>query len=170
GAFWFDDTEGGEERLGQIFRYLPDTNTLELFYEGTKPKKMHKPDNVVVTPWGDLWFAENGGGSDRIMGITPEGQVYAFASNRLNISELAGPCFSPDGQTFFVNIQDPGVTLAIWGPFVRPNTGARSRMARAMPPESLGPDISGELADAAERHGMSRLEVAAYDRLGVSPA
>jgi secreted PhoX family phosphatase len=170
GAFWFDDTEGGEERLGQIFRYLPDTDTLELFYEGTKPKKMHNPDNVVVTPWGDLWFAENGGGSDRIMGITPEGQVYAFASNRLNISELAGPCFSPDGQTFFVNIQDPGVTLAIWGPFVRQNTGARSRMARAMPPESLGPDISGELADAAERHGMSRLEVAAYDRLGVSPA
>lgn len=170
GAFWFDDTEGGEERLGQIFRYLPDTDTLELFYEGTKSKKMHKPDNVVVTPWGDLWFAENGGGSDRIMGITPEGQVYAFASNQLNISELAGPCFSPDGQTFFVNIQDPGVTLAIWGSFVRPNTGARSRMARAMPPEGLGPDISGELADAAERHGMSRLEVAAYDRLGVSPA
>jgi secreted PhoX family phosphatase len=131
---------------------------------------MEKPDNIVVTPWGDLWFAENGGGSDRIMGITPDGQVYEFARNRLNISELAGPCFSPDGQTFFVNIQTPGVTLAIWGSFVRPNTGARSRIAQAMPPESLGPDISVELVEAAERHGMSRLEVAAYDRLGVSPA
>ena len=170
GAFWFDDTEGGEKRLGQVFRYLPDTNTLELFYEGTEAKQMEKPDNVVVTPWGDLWFAENGGGSDRIMGITPDGQVYAFARNRSNTSEFAGPCFSPDGQTFFVNIQDPGVTLAIWGAFVRPNTGARSRMARATPPEGLGPDISGELAEAAKRHGMSRLEVAAYDRLGVSPA
>jgi secreted PhoX family phosphatase len=104
------------------------------------------------------------------MGITPDGRVYAFARNRLNISEFAGPCFSPDGQTFFVNIQDPGVTLAIWGSFVRPKTAGRSRMAGAMPPESLGPDISGELAEAAERHGMSRLEVAAYDRLGVSPA
>jgi hypothetical protein len=39
-----------------------------------------------------------------------------------------------------------------------------------MPPESLTPDIPGELAEAAERHGMSHLEVAAYDRLGVSPA
>ncbi len=171
GAFWFDDTEGGEEQLGQVFRYLPATNTLELFYEGTKAEKMQKPDNIFVTPWGDLWFAEDGGGSDRIMGIAPDGRAYEFARNRLNTSdEFAGPCFSPDGQTFFVNIQTPGVTLAIWGPFVRPNTGARSRMARAMPPESLGPDISGELAEAAERHGMSRLEVAAYDRLGVSPA
>jgi uncharacterized protein len=26
GAFWFDDTNGGEKRLGQIFRYLPATN------------------------------------------------------------------------------------------------------------------------------------------------
>jgi secreted PhoX family phosphatase len=169
-AFWFDDTEGGEGRLGQVFRYLPDTQTLELFYEGTQDTNMKSPDNIVMTPWGDLWFAEDGTGWDRIMAITPGGQVYAFASNRLNDSEFAGPCFSPDGQTFFVNIQDPGVTLAIWGSFVRPKTAGRSRMAGAMPPESLGPDISGELAEAAERHGMSRLEVAAYDRLGVSPA
>ena len=41
------------------------------------------------------------------MGITPEGQVYLFASNRLNDSEFAGPTFSPDGNTFFVNFQTP---------------------------------------------------------------
>ncbi len=38
-AFWFDDTNGGENRLGQIFRYFPATNTLELFYEGNDPNK-----------------------------------------------------------------------------------------------------------------------------------
>ena len=126
---------------------------------------MESPDNVVVTPWGDLWFAENGYARDRIVGITPDGQVYVFASNRLNISEFAGPCFAPDGQTFFVNIQQPGVTLAVWGPFARA-TGQR-RMARAAPPEGVAPEVSGELAEAAERHGLNPLTVAAFDRLGV---
>ena len=59
GAFWFDDTIGGEARLGQIFLYLPASNTLELFYEVTEPGKIESPDNIVVTPWGDLWFAED---------------------------------------------------------------------------------------------------------------
>ena len=47
------------------------------------------PDNIVVTPWGDLWFAEDGGGENRIVGITPDGQVYKFASN--NTSEFCEP-------------------------------------------------------------------------------
>jgi hypothetical protein len=41
-------------------------------------------------------------------------------------------------------------------------------MAVAPPPAHLGPQISGELAEAAERHGLTALEAAAYDRLGVS--
>jgi secreted PhoX family phosphatase len=167
-AFWFDDTEGGEGRLGQVFRYLPDTQTLELFYEGTQDTNMKSPDNIVVTPWGDLWFAEDGTGRDRIMAITPGGQVYAFASNRLNDSEFAGPCFSPDGQTFFVNIHDPGMTFAVWGPFTQPSAAAKQQMALAAPPEFMKPEISAELAEAAEQFGMSELEAAAYDRLGVS--
>ena len=40
-------------------------------------------------------------------------------------------------------------------------------MGVAAPPKSLAPNVSGELAEAAERHGMSTLEAAAYDRLGV---
>jgi secreted PhoX family phosphatase len=31
--------------------------------------------------------------------------------------ELAGATFSPDGETLFVNIQTPGITFAIWGPW-----------------------------------------------------
>jgi secreted PhoX family phosphatase len=30
-------------------------------------------------------------------------------------SELSGVCFSPDGKIMFVNIQYPGMTLAITG-------------------------------------------------------
>jgi hypothetical protein len=44
-------------------------------------------------------------------------------------------------------------------------------MAVAAPPEFMRPEISGELAEAAEaagRLGMSTLEAAAYDRLGAS--
>jgi secreted PhoX family phosphatase len=172
GAFWFDDTIGGEARLGQIFRYLPASNTLELFYEGTEPGKMESPDNIVVTPWGDLWFAEDeaveGDTVNRVMGITPDRQVYVFARNRLNDSEFAGPTFSADGGTFFVNYQNPGITFAIWGPF-RPKSGRRQRqMAVASPPKSMMPNVSGELAEAASRHGMSTLEAAAFERLGVS--
>jgi secreted PhoX family phosphatase len=165
GAFWFDDTAGGEKRLGQVFRYLPATETLELFYEGTDANNMESPDNIVVTPFGDLWFAEDGDGENRVMGITPDGQVYAFASN--NLSEFAGPTFAPDGKTFFVNIQGEGQTFAIWGPFARRNASRQRLMAVAAPPEMLAPRISGELAEAADRFGMSQLEAAAYDRLGV---
>ena len=171
GAFWFDDTIGGEARLGQIFRYLPRSNTLELFYEGTEPGNMESPDNIVVTPWGDLWFAEDeaidGDFVNRVMGITPDGQVYPFASSRLNDSEFAGPTFSPDGNTFFVNFQNPGITFAIWGPFRRTNRRRQRQMAVAAPPEFMAPVVSGELAEAAEKFGMSNLEAAAYQSLGV---
>ena len=37
--------------------------------------------------------------------------------NVINDSEFAGACYSPDGQTLFVNIQSPGYTFAIWGPW-----------------------------------------------------
>lgn len=172
GAFWFDDTNGGENRLGQIFRYFPETNTLELFYEGNDPEKIESPDNITITPWGDLWFAEDeavdGNSINRIMGITPEGQVYKFARNVKSDSEFAGPTFSPGGNTFFVNIQNPGLTLAIWGPFRSPNSARQQQMSYAAPPKEFAPQISGELAEAAGRYGMSTLEAAAYDRLGVS--
>jgi secreted PhoX family phosphatase len=40
-------------------------------------------------------------------------------SNPYTSSELAGVCFSPDGNTMFVNIQYPGKTLAITGDWSR---------------------------------------------------
>lgn len=117
GVFWFPDTNGGAEGLGQIFRYSPESETLELFFEAGNKSEMERPDNLTVAPWGDLWFVEDGEGIDRIMGITPGGIAYEFGRNSLNLSELSGPCFSPDGRTFFVNIYDPGITVAVWGPF-----------------------------------------------------
>jgi uncharacterized protein len=181
GVFWFDDTIGGEQRLGQIFRLFPsggygDTgDTLELFYEGTDRNNIESPDNIVITPWGDLWFAEDEtieGGDDRnrIVGVTPEGETYVFARNVNSDSEFAGPTFAPDGRTFFVNTQTDGLTFAIWGPFARRSSTRQMKMAVAAPPAHLAPQVSGELAEAANKFGMSQLEAAAYDRLGVKLA
>jgi hypothetical protein len=167
GAFWFSDTAGGEARLGQIYRYAPATETLELFFEATDANDMESPDNIVVTPWGDLWFCEDGDGEQRVMGITPHGKVYKFASNRLNESEFAGCTFGPDG-TFYVNIQSPGLTFVINGPFRGHQPGRTRRLAAASPPRRFAPRLSGELGEAARRHGLTELEAAAYERLGVA--
>jgi secreted PhoX family phosphatase len=40
-----------------------------------------------------------------------------MARNAVNGSELAGAVFSPDGSTLFLNIYDPGLTVAITGPW-----------------------------------------------------
>jgi uncharacterized protein len=175
GAFWFDDTQGGEARRGQIYRLLPGpegvagADTLELFFESTDLNTLDLPDNIIVTPWGDIWCAEDGGGENRIVGVTPEGGTYVFARNaHPDMNEFAGPTFAPDGRTFFVNVQDPGTTFAIWGPFARRNHARQRQMAHADPPAGYAPVISRELVEAAERYGLTRLEAAAYDRLGVS--
>jgi secreted PhoX family phosphatase len=181
GTFWFDDTAGSEGRLGQIYRYLPASNTIELFYEGTDKNRLESPDNITAAPWGDLWVVEDGDYGNRIIGFTPEDRSYVFANNRMPFqsspgvtdgsrgerSKFAGLTFSPDRSTFFVNIQSPGITYAIWGPF-KPRDASRQRMmAHAEPPRWLRPDVSGELSEAPQRYGMSELEAAAFDRLGV---
>jgi secreted PhoX family phosphatase len=174
GAFWFDDTAGGEARLGQIFRYLPRSNRLELFLEGSSPGQMESPDNMTITPWGDLWFVEDGAGSQRVMGVTPGGDTYVFAENRFvgaeegDATELAGPTFAPDGRTFFVNLYDPGHTLAITGPFkARRREGGR-RLAAAGPRHAHAPGVTGQLAEYAAKNGRSPWEAAAFQALGAS--
>lgn len=125
GEFYFTATSGGNKRLGQIWRYRPgstasDGGTIELFVESPGQNILDYPDNIVMTPWGDLFCCEDGVSAvKRLVGITPQGEIYPFAQNALNSQELAGVCFSPDGQTMFVNLYHPGMTFAIWGPWER---------------------------------------------------
>lgn len=168
GALWFADTAGGQLRLGQLFRYLPASNTLELFYEGDDAARTESPDNLAVAPWGDLWFVEDAEETRHVRGVTPAGSVYEFARTRL--SELAGPTFGPDGRSFFLNLLGAGLTVGVSGPFALTSAAGRRQMAAAAPPPGLRPRVSGALAEAARRHGMSPLEAAAYERLGVALA
>jgi len=43
--------------------------------------------------------------------------MYVLAMNARSDSEFAGVTFSPDGGTLFVNLQKPGLTFAIKGPW-----------------------------------------------------
>ena len=88
-----------------------------LVFESTSREILERPDNICVSPRGGVVITEDGSGTDYIRVLTPEGRMFDFAENVANGSELAGPTFSPDGNTLFVNIQRPGATYAIWGPW-----------------------------------------------------
>ncbi|MBD2196911.1 MULTISPECIES: alkaline phosphatase PhoX [Calothrix] len=126
GLIYFISTQGGPKAVdsrdrgnGQIWVYNPRKETLTLLIEASPTGDvLDEPDNVTVSPFGDLFLCEDGGGdSQYVVGVNEEGEIYQFAFNNLNDSEFAGACFSPDGKTLFVNIQSPGITYAISGPW-----------------------------------------------------
>lgn len=130
-SVYFAMTNGGAAQLGQVFRYRPSLYegtirekeqppSLELFSEPNNSELVRNCDNLTVAPWGDLVVCEDASGICRVIGITPQGEYYVIAAGGQN-GELAGACFSPDGTTLFVNVQSPGYTVAITGPWsVRP--------------------------------------------------
>lgn len=126
GYVYLNATNGGDKSLGQVWRYQPkgpDKGELVLLFESRAKDILWNPDNLCVTPRGGLVLCEDTYGGDcYLRGLTPKGELFSFARNiyaGLEESEFAGACFSPDGQTLFVNMQLPGVTLAIWGPWER---------------------------------------------------
>ena len=63
-------------------------------------------------------LCEDGGGTEFVPGLTPGGEIFRFASNDLNDSEWAGATFEPKNRNWrFVNLQTPGITFAITGPW-----------------------------------------------------
>lgn len=127
-SVFFACTNGGRDMTGQVFRYVPGPfegtvdearfpGRLELFIEPNDSNLIENADNITVAPWGDLMVCEDRKGECRLVGVTPQGRTYLFGHNVWNSSEFAGACFSPDGTTLFVNIQSPGATLAITGPW-----------------------------------------------------
>jgi hypothetical protein len=138
GELYFACTNGGAGKLGQIMRYRPSAEEgqpgeagkpgrLQLFVEPTDQKVMEMCDNLTVSPWGHLFVCEDKiGGLNYLRAVTPNGKTYTMARNAMpgsgdvaSNSELAGVCFSPDGTTLFVNIYQPGTTLAVTGPWSR---------------------------------------------------
>ncbi|MBI1199093.1 MAG: DUF839 domain-containing protein [Phenylobacterium sp.] len=140
GELYFTCTSGGPARFGQIMRYRPsrfegdaretdEPGRLQLFVESADRRLMNMCDNLSVAPWGHLMVCEDKaepGGVNYLKGVTPEGKVYTMGRQaqpgRSDVganTELAGACFSPDGSTLFVNVYEPGMTVAIVGPWGR---------------------------------------------------
>jgi secreted PhoX family phosphatase len=97
---------------------------------------LNAPDNVTVSPRGGIVLCEDGSGREYLHGLTPDGEIFRFAENNIFLppefqaskgysgdftgSEWAGATFEPKaGNWLFVNIQSPGVTFAITGPWSR---------------------------------------------------
>lgn len=129
GELYFACTNGGKIGAGQIFRYIPgklegtdeeakSPGKLELFAEPNDREILKNCDNLAVSPWGDVILCEDHK-HPFLVGITPQGECYKLAENVGYESELAGGVFSPSGRTYFVNLQSPGITLAITGPWKR---------------------------------------------------
>jgi secreted PhoX family phosphatase len=126
--FAFTCTNGGRAALGQVFTYKPSPfegttqerdvpGELTLIAESDRHSLLKNADNLVMAPWGDLIVCEDTSEHCGLVGIRPDGSQYAIADNAYVHAELAGACFSPDGEILFVNLQQRGITLAITGPW-----------------------------------------------------
>jgi secreted PhoX family phosphatase len=130
GVIWFVSSFGGgpdaeeeEDRSaaahgGQIWRYDPRRDRLELVVRFEQADDFEGPDNITVSPYGFAVMCTDGE-DDRqfVAGITPDGGTFPIAFNQFSDDEFAGACFSHDGRTLFVNVQEPGTTFAITGPW-----------------------------------------------------
>ncbi|WP_127502407.1 alkaline phosphatase PhoX [Actinoplanes solisilvae] len=144
GGVTFVASEAGDHENGQVWRYEPaghDTGTLRLLFESPNPATLNQPDTVGVSPDGLLLLAEDGDGEDEAGGdnylrvLTPAGGVVNLARviepldlhywspedfpepGPTGASELAGAAFTADGRHLFINLQYPGVTCVITGPW-----------------------------------------------------
>lgn len=139
GAMWFYYPDRADPAKGK----------LKLIYAAAARVAGNNPDNVCFSPRGGIVTCDDGadvddgfGAGQRIMGYTEGGEAYILGKNNAVLeaadiakmgrsatiqpgdyrdAEFCGACFDPTGQTLFVNIQTPGITFAIRGPWARGN-------------------------------------------------
>jgi secreted PhoX family phosphatase len=144
GVVYFVDTSGGAARSGVVWAYRPpaaeagEPGRLTVVFVASGPDEADHPDNVTVSPRGGILLCEDGGQPEgtRLLGLTRDGATYELARNNVILErrirgkwtvrpgdyrrqEFTGACFGPRGDVLFVNIQVPGVTFAVAGPWER---------------------------------------------------
>lgn len=135
GVVTFDATSGGAAEAGQIWQYDPQSDKLKLLFESPSKPTLNMPDNLCVSPRGGIVLCEDNdyGANEypqRMFALSQDGKLALLAENNVRLDgqwngvkgdfrtkEWAGATFSPDGAWLFVNIQTPGITFAITGPW-----------------------------------------------------
>lgn len=144
GLIYWVDTSGGQAEAGSVWAYDPRAERMTAIYVSPSTDEADAPDNITLSPTGTIILCEDGGGARNLLGIRTRGTrllrvdgdgiVRVMGENNIDLdggvpgkpaieagdyrgSEWAGATFSPDGRTLFVNIQSPGVTFAITGPW-----------------------------------------------------
>ncbi len=119
---------------------------LKAIFVSPENAEANNPDNITVSPRGGILLCEDGGThldpdtgdvvGARLLGLNHDGNAFPFAENNMLLEEpiegkpfippgdhrgreFAGATFSPRGSILYVNIQTPGVTFAITGPWRR---------------------------------------------------
>ncbi|MDP3820906.1 MAG: DUF839 domain-containing protein [Burkholderiales bacterium] len=150
GRMFIVDTAAGLDASGRpgrgegaVWELTLATGRLRAIFVSGSQTAGNNPDNITVSPRGGVVLCEDGGFGDagaRLLGLDAAGEAYVFCRNNLQLSadqigaagktvapgdyrglEFAGACFDPKGLVLFVNIQTPGITFAIKGPWKRGN-------------------------------------------------
>jgi len=128
GVIYWTSTSGGVAGQGQVWKYDPRAETLISIYESPGVNTLNNPDNLAWSPRGAIILCEDGGRRpQKLHGLTTDGTIFPFCENNVNLSgykgftgnfnnnEFAGATFH--NEWLFVNIQTPGITFAINGPW-----------------------------------------------------
>jgi uncharacterized protein len=130
GRVFVTSTNGGDAGMGQVWELDIDAATLRLVFESPGASVLNMPDNLTVSPRGGLVICEDGTTNPCVHGLSRDGRIFRFARNNVVLNgerntirgdftrgEFAGATYSADGRWLFVNIQSPGITVAITGPW-----------------------------------------------------
>ena len=131
GLIYLSDTNGGNAGRGQIFVFDPARSQLRLIFESPDADVLDHPDNIAMTPRGGLVICEDRPRNiQRVLALNTDGELVRLAANNVVLNgevgglagdfrnrEWAGACFSADGRWLFLNIQTPGITVAVTGPW-----------------------------------------------------
>ncbi|MFC0557038.1 alkaline phosphatase PhoX [Planotetraspora thailandica] len=128
-------TSGGPTGQGQVFEYDPQTERMRVLFASPDASVLNNPDNICVSPRGGIVLCEDGSEGEYLHGLTTDGEIFPFAANKAVIpaggvpgksvapgdytgSEWCGSTFEPkNGDWLFANLQSPGITFAITGPW-----------------------------------------------------
>ena len=137
GHLYFVSTNGGSARAGQVWDLDLAEQRLLLLYESPGRDVLRTPDNLTTMPNGSLLLCEDHDGSSifgwrderptRLSLLSSSGDLAVVAENNIVLNglyglhgdyrqaEWCGACRV--GNWVFANIQKPGLTFAITGPW-----------------------------------------------------